>query len=138
MARGYPDFEGDKSALYLKPEWSAKEGTDKNFACENNNAGWGEFAIEIYEVPTVKTLYLCGVSFQTQVLTDTDYDHFLYVQVGITIDLTTVVTLSGLGGGGLTFPKPIVVAAGEEVVLLVVNRAKLSCKVSGTMWGYEV
>ena len=124
--------------IYLQPEWAAKTGIDKNFACENDNAAWAEVAYVSYSVPAGKTLFLSGLSFQTQVLTNTDYDHFLYVQIAVTVAGTTIVTFAGLGGGSLTFPKPIVADATEEVILLVVNRANLSCKISATMWGYEI
>ncbi len=56
MAHGYPDFEGDKSGLYLKPEWAAKEGQDKQLTGSTASLGTGYSTILSYAVPTGKVL----------------------------------------------------------------------------------
>lgn len=138
MARGYPDFEGDKSGVYLTPEWAAKEGVDKTIVVSKQDAAWGEFGSTTYTVPTAKTLYLNNMSFTIHAENAADYDHSLYGVAWLVIGATTYATLGGLGGGSVTFPKPVKLVAGEVLGVLVANYSNVDCRLVVTVAGYEV
>jgi len=140
MARGYPDFEGDKSGLYLKPEWSAKEARDKNFGLTMANKASGEYVAGSYAVPAGKTLYITGLSFSINGTEAEDRDNN---QVGEAVlllfaGLLTRAILGGNGGGGIALSKPIVFEAEDVMYILLYNYANHNCGGYLTLWGYEV
>jgi len=125
--------------VYLQPEWAAKEGEDKNFHSSGNVTADGGSVNVTYTVPTGKTLYIGGLS--TAIYAQdipTDYDHFLYNQCGIAVAGTNIAGIGGLGGTLITFQKPIVANAGEEIIALSVNRSNIACWASVSVWGYEI
>ena len=65
MARGYPDFEGNKVGLYLMPEWAAKEGKEWSKIVVGANKAFGTSANGSYLVPAGKTLYITQASWQS-------------------------------------------------------------------------
>jgi len=140
MAKGYPDYEGDKSGLYLKPEWAAKEGTDKNFFVARLNVAYLGFASATYTVPAKKTLYVCGLTFSVIAVAAVDADKN---QVGTgylrnDTDGIVLLDLGGNAGNWVTFPKPIVVAAGKDFLYAVYNFANHRCHIAISVWGYEI
>lgn len=140
MAHGYPDFEGDKSGLYLKPEWASKEGTDKNFDVTGLNKTWGQSASVSYTVPADKTLYITGYSFNAR----PGSDPAAIVQVlahGYIFNNTTSAyygRLGGEGGASITFPVPIVIEGSEQVTFYVIAFGSVALVLGLTAWGYEV
>jgi len=141
MAHGYPDFEGDKSGLYLKPEWAAKEGTDKSFYANRIAATFGQAPpAAFYLVPVGKTLYLNGLSFGVRANLVADADNNQMGSAYI-IDTTTgdiYGYVGGNGGGCVVFPKPIVIPGGDVVAYPVVCQANHACDIDVTCWGYEI
>ena len=139
MAHGYPDYEGDKSGLYLKPEWAAKEGTDKNFTYSRGQTPWGGFAQNDYAVPAGKTLYICGMSFYNRSFLAANGD---LNQIGVSTiydvtDLNTLAVLGGNGGGSISFPKPIPIPGGHTVRVYQYNWANHDTAGEVSLWGYE-
>ncbi len=140
MARGYPDFEGDKSGLYLKPEWAAKERVDKNFTLLANGVGIAGLSTSSYVVPAGKTLYVVGAGLCICGFADADKDNnqigWLYLR-----DVTAAVNLCGAGGNGgvsLVFNKPAVIPAGHQFDLNVYNMCNHLADIFAFAQGYEV
>jgi len=140
MAHGYPDFEGDKSKVYSGADWSAIEAYDKNFRVLGGNITWGNSTTLDYAVPVGKILYITGLAYGSVASAAADYDHFLYVK-GFIRNVTTATVLAeagGVGGGGITFSKPLVIPGGETVRSTVSNYSNITCNIAVTAWGYEV
>jgi len=134
------DIETQSVGIYLQPDWQALQGTDKNFYFSGINYTWNDGGYVSYTVPAGKTLYLCGVSFAIMAAAAADYDHFLYC-MGSVINYTTGVFLaySGfLAGGQLTFTKPLVFSAGQEVRISNYNYSNITCHLTCSGWGYEI
>jgi len=55
------DIQKQIIGVYLKPDWEAKEGNDKNFYVTATNRGFNESNYLEYAVTAGKTLYLCGL-----------------------------------------------------------------------------
>ncbi len=143
MARGYPDFEGNKSGLYLKPEWAAKEGTDKTFIAGGVMASFSNYVVFNYTVPVGKVLYLNAASFSLYATAVANADHN---QIGAAVIYNATVPaipvdlayLGGNGGGAIVFPKPVILKAGEVLVGQLVSKADHSCTGWLSVSGYEV
>ncbi len=140
MARGYPDFEGPKSGIYLKPEWAAKEAIDKSLIAVNPVAAFGDYATLSYTVPVGKTLYITKCSFYlcADAAADGDKDQ---VCVGQVYDLTTNSYLwqqGGNGGGGIGLPKPAVAPAGHTLQIRCTSFANHTSEAGIYVGGYEL
>ena len=140
MARGYPDFEGGKSGVYLKPEWAAKEGVDKNFTRASGvQKAWGQEDFLTYTVPAGKTLYIVQASLSVSAVFEADADNnqLADFEVGI-FGVRTLAHFAALGGGTIVFPKPQVIEAGQ--VFRVNSRCRSNHKVVlvFSVTGYEV
>ncbi len=138
MSRGYPDYEGDKSGLYLIPEWAAKEAVDKNFTVISGAIVFGFTAETTYVIPTGKTLYIVGLSFASVANLAADGDNNQMAFVDITIDTAYLSFLGGNGGGAEGFAKPMVFTEGTTFKLRVWNRANHTSLIYASCWGYEL
>lgn len=139
MARGFPDWSGPKVGVYLQPEWAAKEGTDKNFVAGNSAADFAEVASIVYDVPAPKTLYITQL---TASLNATEKPFTVVVQPILvllqTVALGVILSIGGAPGVGMTFPKPITIEGGDELVATVANVGNLVSIIRITVGGYEI
>jgi hypothetical protein len=126
--------------VYLQPEWAAKEGQDKNFQATATGKSWGGQAIATYTVPAGKTLYICGISGSIEAEDSADYDHIhaCYLWIYNVSTTTTKAYIGGVCGAGMTFPKPIVIPAGEQIRFYIGSRSGVTCTLAVTAWGYEI
>ena len=138
MDRGYPDYEGDKSGLYLKPEWAAKEGTDKDlYASQILTPGTGVSIT--YVVPAGKRLSITQISvslFAAVVATDGELNQI--VRGYVTVDGDYKIDIGGNGGAGMSLNKPAIAIAGQTVVGMVENWSNHNTYGSIAINGYEV
>lgn len=134
------DWQSQFAGVFLQPEWSALQATDKNFHAAGVDLAFGGTAIGFYDVPEGKTLYICGYTFGMGVSTDTDYDHHLWAQGFIENNTTSVylAVIGGQGGGGMVFSKPHVIPAENRFQMTLRNYSNLTCVGSITAWGYEI
>ena len=138
MARGYPDFEGNKRGMYSPAEWAAKEGDDKNFRVAGLNKTFAQIATAAYAVPAGKTLYIVGMAINSTAVNAADADNNHHVFGGISEGLTIKSQLGGNGGAGITFSKPHVIAGGTNFNYSVVSGANHNVNMALTAWGYEL
>ena len=140
MAHGYPDFEGDKSGLYLKPEWSAREALDKNFYAHNLLAAWAGTAIVTYNVPAGKTLYICGAACLVAPILVADVDKTIRCMFKLEegIGATYRLQESSFGGNSVTLAKPLVWTGGEQFKATIVSLSAPVVSITINAWGYEV
>lgn len=140
MAHGYPDFEGEKSGLYLIPEWTTVENTDKNFHTYGQNKTAGEGINISYTIPAGKTLYITWASGGIISQNQADYDHFMRMWGYIDDDTLSVryVDLVGESGIHLPFPKPIVIPSGHDLFAALYNWSDINAILLLTVVGYEV
>jgi len=127
------DFQLQRVGVYLKPDWEAKEGNDKNFCAVLALAQdvWDD-ATE-YTVPTGKTLYITDLaaameSTQDNILT-TLYDETSDVTLG---------AISGKGGCSIVFSKPRRVPEDHVIRQRAVQNAEATVTCHITMGGYEI
>lgn len=137
---GYPDWEGNKSKVYLTPEWAAFEATDVNLTVMAANIGWSLAVQGNYLVPAGRIFYLCGVGFSIEAFLQAQADNN---QIGrlYLADTTApafLVFLGGNGGGGLVFPKPPVVPGNHNFRYELFNQANHNCNLFISIWGYLV
>lgn len=140
MARGYPDWEGGKSGLYLKPEWAAFEGEDQTFWGDIVPQPFGGSINFLYNVPADRTLYLNFMAFASfaGAAADADKDQMC---TGYVEEVTTAVFMAvegGNSGGMILFPKPIVIPGGHQLRLWCYNRANHNCSLILSAGGYLV
>lgn len=140
MARGYPDFEGAKSGLYLMPEWAAKEATDKNFYGFAVNQPGGQSVLVEYTVPADKTLYITQMSAATFPSAGTNIELVSISDMRI-YDATALQNLWVQGisvGGGIVFPKPIVCPSAHLIQMRNFNWSANNKDLFIVVGGYEI
>ncbi len=140
MAHGRPDFSPTAVDVVLRPEWAAKEGTDKNFVASGNMAGEGQAVPLSYTVPDGKILYITQYTFVIYALLPADSELNQFGSLNM-LNGTTYVYLAldgGNGGGRFVFSKPAVFLAGEELSTVLSNRTNHGCYGAFTVQGYEV
>lgn len=140
MAHGRPDFSPTAVDVVLRPEWAAKEGTDKTLVLTGGLAGYGTDINLSYAVPAGKTLYIteAGFLFNAQAAADGELNQMGHMLGG---DLTTgiyPIIVGGNGGGSIALAKPITIPGGHTFYMLVASRANHACYGAVVMAGYEV
>ena len=138
MAHGYPDYEGEKSGLYLKPEWAAKEGTDKNMSATAAAQAPGGFSQLSYTVPNGRTLYVTqfNAAIYAAVVGDAELNQMCLVSLWI--GASQRYQLGANGGGLWVLSKPLTVTETKVLNLFCHNSSAHTCHLYGGMGGYEV
>lgn len=135
MAHGYPDFEGQKSSLYLVPQWEAFRSEDKDLVGAANVAATWEDTVLTYTVPSGKVLYIVSWGCYIRVL-NTAVIGRLRKTAGAVI--TNHGLSGGMGGFSVQCPKPVVFAAGEVLSVLAWNLTAAAASVWAYATGYEI
>lgn len=140
MASGYPDGEGRKSKVWLKPEWSAVDATDKNFYKFTNNIAVAGSNDDDYAVPAGVTLYIVFLAvhgFATNAA-DKDLMQICDVRLLIAVPLELLAVVGGNGGAQTLFSKPVPIEGGLTARFSVDNRSNHAMSIGYTALGYEV
>lgn len=136
----YPDYEGGKSRLLTVADWAAIEAYDVNLY------GFGAgIAISVgisvaYAVPAGRILYITNFAFSSIAVANADKDNN-QICIGRLEDVTVPTVFwyqGGNGGGGLTFPKPIVIPALHTLRAYVYNYANHICNIDVVAGGYLI
>lgn len=140
MAHGYPDFEGDKSSIYSKPQWAAVEATDLNWLIADAVAAFGEFVSTTYNVPVGSTLYITHTAFSSHavVAADGDNRHSVFAQIQDATTATALFVQAGDGGGYASFTKPLVIVGGHQFHMAVICYANHNCTIGMMVAGYVI
>ena len=138
MARGYPDFEGDKAGLYLKPEWASKEGLRKSLRVTAENKGYGESFSTTYTVPAGKELRINLVTGWALAANAVDADKNQGFEVWIIVSLVYVLIVAGNFGLAAPLSAPLIFDAGDVLTYSGICYANHDCYLGFTLSGYEV
>jgi hypothetical protein len=140
MAKGYPDYEGDKQRVYLAPEWAAKEAVDKNFLAYLASGDFGDGPNIDYTVPADKTLFITQVGWSclAAIAANGELNQMCSLLVYNATTVTFVWDVGGNGGGSSIFNKPITVTTGQRVIIYCTNKSNHACEMYVTAGGYEV
>lgn len=126
------DIDAQSVGVYLQPEWTALQGTDKNlFGSGSVNATTWDSLID-YTVTAGKTFYATqfGVTIEAQ-----GAGVHGYIRVGATDILCAV---GGIQGASQTLAKPVVVSAGVHIFGRVLNCSAGASTIRCTIQGYEI
>jgi len=127
--------------IFLQPEWTAKEGTDKTFNAEGLNKTWGQYAAGDYSVGAGKIVYITSGSFSIVSNVQAEYNDYFYglarIQRIVDATVTDKANWGGLGGGVVTFPKPIVFEGPCTLRYIIHNRSDKAADMWLTVAGYE-
>ena len=138
MTDDRPDYSPTAVDVVLRPEWAAKEGTDKDI---RGSAGSTAFAgaLDIdYTVPAGKTVYITSISVAAAAIALADAGKHQTVRGSLLIAGSEHFELGGDGGQALAVSKPIVALAGELIRLRVFQYAEHASALFGAWNGYEV
>jgi len=126
--------------IYLKPEWEAKEGNDKNFAGTATNQAPGVELVIYYTAPTDKTLYITQVAFAVFATNaaDADKPQMCTSRIHNVTGTTPLWHQGGNGGGGLSFTKPLAVPWPQQVGFYCRNGSNHNCSLFIVAGGYEI
>lgn len=138
MARGYPDYEGEKSKLFTVADWAAIEATDKNVSGLSAAKAWGQTHDINYTVPAGTTTYVCVVSIAAFAQLIADADLHQTVRGALYLDAIVVLELGGDGGQVISLAKPIAGTVGVVIKLRIWNYSAHSSFLSGVWNGYEL
>ena len=134
------DWQSQFAGVFLQPDWTALQGTDKNFHAGDTGQVYDGAQYASYPVPEGKTLYITGASFSIMSEASGDYDHFLYFK-GYLMDFTAgtvFATVGGIGGGFVSLSKPLAIPSEHDFRLYIINKADITCTLEATAWGYEL
>lgn len=136
------DFQDQYVGMYLQPEFAAKEGTDKTFNAEGLDKNWGGYTHIDYAVAVGKIVYLTSGSFSIVSNVQAEYNDYFYgmarIQRIVGVATTDKANWGGLGGGAVSFPKPIVIEGPCTLRCLLHNRSDKAADLRLTVSGYEV
>ncbi len=135
-----PDGSPTAVDVLLRPEWAAVEATDKTFVATGDNKAFGESISVSYVVPAGKTLYIVQASFAlyANLAADADKQHTGWLVVWDSTAVDIFAQLGGNAGGQATFPKPVVVPAGDTFQVVLTNKSNHACDLEISATGYEL
>lgn len=139
MTSGYPDFEGDKSAVFSKADWAALMGIDKDFSGIGTDKAFNASTLVTYTVPAGKKLYIvqASIGIFASAVANADNNQFGYLYL---YNATTAANLAFVGvngGGSLMFPKPIALTALQVFRLYGVSKANHDVDIYISASGWE-
>jgi len=140
MAKGRPDYSPTAVDVVLRPEWAAKQGTDKSFYTYKTDAAAMTGVASTYTVPAGKTLYLVSVSVLSNAYDSADAEKNQMVEADLVelVGATCLWQQGGNGGMHAAFPTPIVLSAGQQLSMTVSNFSNHVSSISITVLGYEI
>lgn len=136
----YPDYQGEKSGLYLEPAWAAFQAEDINLNTGAINMAFGTQVSITRLVPAGRTLYVTDFSFMARASAVADADNN-QMCVGILSNISlgiNFVTVGGNGGGECHLFKPVVVPAGDLVGAFVYAYANHLMHIAVNLLAYEI
>jgi len=138
MTRGYPDYEGGKSGVYLKPEWATVEGITKTIYGLAMNVAPGDYALVSYTIPTGKRLFITQASCAVKAYDVEDRDNLSNHKMDVVVDSDVYWTQGGQGGLGMVLTQPIRAEAGSLAKLFTFNYSNHYLNIWESLVGYEV
>lgn len=138
MARGYPDYEGGKSGLYLKPEWAAKEGTHKVFALTKPLAAYDDAEYDSYLVPAGKVLFVHSATLSAFASAAADADKAQHFRTTLQIGSVVYFSQGGDGGATIALLPPMRINGGSYFQMGIVNKSNHALRIELSVAGYEV
>lgn len=134
------DWQSQFAGVFLQPDWTALQGTDKNFRIAAANLPIGSSIDGEYPVPEGKTLFITGLSFFIvgSAPADRNNNQMGFAELYNLTTATYLAELGGNGGNGISFSKPLVIDGGETFMYLIYNRANHLVNAELTVWGYEI
>ena len=134
MARGYPDFEGNKSKMWSSLDWAAREGVDTNLSGVSGAVAANVIVqIVTYVVPAGFTLLVAYIG--AEVIGQVGN---LIIRLG---DITTGVMLlrtGGVQGTHVVLNKIVPIPPGHTVDLLGVHFGAALGQLGGHIGGYLI
>jgi hypothetical protein len=128
-----PDGQGLTVDIVLRPEWAAKESTDKQLWGMSGIAASATFTEALaYTVPAGKTFYITDVGFGCigGVVAE--------VRGNLCIDDAVKTIFGGVQACSVQLSKPFVVDAGEEVEVKGLHISLDNINLAAHILGYEV
>lgn len=138
MARGYPDFEGGKVALYSIADWAAKEGNAVIQTGLNNAAAFEDTASITYTVPSGYTFYLALISGSCLANDAIEGDSNQMCRLEINIGGTLYPYIGGNGGALAHYSPPVKVATGIQVTVRFRSLADHEVTLNSAILGYLI
>ena len=132
------NIQAQSAGIFLQPEWSARQGIDKDLIAFNCSQGYNGYGEGTYTVATGKTLFITGVEACCFASLTDDMDLAQHFWARLLIGTTVKCSFGGDGGGIANLTKPIVVDAGEKLTYRINVRAKHLCDIFLSVHGYEV
>ncbi len=140
MAKGRPDYTPTAADVVSRPEWAAKEGTDKAFSLPAADVAADGQTTGSYLVPAGKTLYisqLCVFGYATAVA-NRDLNQNVGGSLWELLPYLIHWTQAGFGGCAFAFPQPIPITAGRTITFSVYNLSNHNQTIGMTVRGYEL
>ncbi len=138
MSTDLPDFYPGAADVVSRPEWAAKQATDKTFLASGTSVAAGNGISIQYTVPAGRKLYLSDGQCSSHATATADAD--LNQMTDLAAYGPLVAHLSQAGGNGgviLGWRKPWVATAGQLVTMLANNRSGHTCDMSMRFAGWE-
>lgn len=138
MARGYPDYEGNKAGVYLKSEWAAREGRSLVLSNSADTIVRGGGISAGMAVPAGKRWVIneVGGSSVSWNAADGELNQMCFLQLAV--DGVAVLQLGGNGGAYAPLSEPIELTAGQLVGVALQNMANHDSSLFVFAHGYEV
>lgn len=134
------DIEAQSVGVYLQPDWSALQGTDKNFNALSSDLATGLYTSVEYDVPGAKTLYITHIAgWSTGYLhSDRDKNQMMAVAIYDEDAGDYLFFKGGNGGAGMDMSKPVVIPGGHNAWFMCFNFANHNCDLRVSAGGYEL
>ncbi len=126
--------------LYYGGEWEVKAGNGWQLDAGGSITNFGDSLYDDYAVPTGKTLYINSLGFfvAAGAAASADLPQHGLVQLLNNTDTVILYQLGGDGGGGMTFPSPLSLAAGKTLRLLCYSEANHAVIMSAVARGFVI
>jgi len=139
MAHGAPDYSGMKVDVVSRPEWAAKEATDKNFLGTATTQARLGSATVIYAVTSDEALYITQLAcaIYATAAADADLNQMGSMRVYDATDGVALFVQGVNGGAGIPFNKSLVIPTGHTVWIQAYNLSNHNCELVISAGGYE-
>jgi len=135
------DITAQSVAVYNAPDWASKEGDDFILRLDPVSKDKNAEGEASWQIPAGKTAYAYGASVFGYVSNTANRNEHILIggEIRRTVGVSTTVRayFGGNGGGAVSMETPIVIEAGDDIKLAVINRSgQDGVYVMGTLWGW--